>query len=204
MAANTNTPFGLRPVRSGSADAFAFQVGRYYIASADANAYYVGSPVKLTNTGDANGVQGITAAAGTDTLVGAIVGVEAANVDAASMVGSALNLEQVSIPATKTRDYYVYVADDPNQEFWCQADATTTNQVATKSNNNCSLTIAAPSPSTNPVSATVISSSTIATTNTLNIALKGAAPIVGQVYGAYTVYRCKINLHQYANGRTGV
>ena len=202
--ANTNVPFGLRAVRSGSADAFSLQVTRYYIATADANAYYVGSPVKLTNTGDAVGTQGVVVAAGTDTIVGAIVGIEPVNVGAASMAGTNLNLEQVSIPATKTRDYYVYVADDPNQEFWCQADGTTTNQVATKCNNNASLTITAPSTASFPVSATVISSSTIATTNTLNIALKGAAPVVGQVYGAFTVYRCKINLHQYANGRTGV
>ena len=58
------------------------------------------------------------------------------------------------------------------KNFGVKADATTTNQVATKCNNNCSLTIAAPSPSTLPVGATVITSSTIATTNTWKLPSK--------------------------------
>ena len=202
--ANVNAPFGLRPVSGGGAASFGFQVNRYYIPSTDPNAYYINSPVKLTNDADAYGVPAIVVAAGTDTLVGSIVGVEPANVNNPSMVGSNLNLEQVSIPATKTKSYYVYVSDDPQQVYQCQADATTTNQVAAKANYNASLTIAAPGTATYPISATVISSSTIATNNTLNIALMGLAQIPGNAFGAYSIYRCKINLHQYANGRTGV
>jgi hypothetical protein len=202
--ANTNRPFGLMPVQGGGASAFAFQVGRYYIPSSDNNAYYIGSPVKLLAGADAVGIPGVVVAAGTDTLVGSVVGVESVSVNTQSMVGVNINYEQVSIPATKTRPYYVYVADDPNQVFLCQGDATSTNQVAANANKNASLTIAAPSPATLPQSATVIASSTIATNNTLNIALLGLAQQPNNAFGAYAVWRCKINLHQYANGRTGV
>lgn len=202
--ANVNRPFGLMPVHGGGASSFGFQVNRYYIPSTDNNAYYIGSPVKLTNDADARGVPAIVVAAGTDALVGSVVGVEVANVNAASMVGTNLDLEQVSIPASKTRAYYVYVSDDPQQVYLCQGDATATNQVAANANKNASLTITAPSPATLPQSATVISSSTIATNNTLNIALMGLAQQPNNEFGAYAVWRCKINLHQYANARTGV
>jgi len=202
--ANTNRPFGLMPVKGGGASAFGFQINRYYIPSTDNNAYYIGSPVKLTNDADARGVPAIVVAGGTDTLVGSVVGVEVANVNNPSMVGTNLNLEQGSIPASKTKAYYVYVADDPAQVFLCQGDSGSTNQVAAKANYNASLTITAPSPATLPQSATVIADSTIATNNTLNIALMGLSQQINNAFGAYAVWKCKINLHQYANARTGL
>ena len=204
-APNTNVPFGLMPLASltGVSES---PMNRYYIPSTDNSAYYIGSPVKLTNTADTNGVPGVIVCAGTDIILGPVVGVEIAGVNpnAVSMVGSSLALEQVSIPATKTKAYYVYVADDPLMMFALQADATTTNQTAANANNNCSLTITAPSPSTLPNSATVASSSTFATTNTLNIKLMGLIQTPGAAFGAYSVYKCKINKHQYADQIAGV
>lgn len=203
--ANTNAPFGLMPVRGGGASAFAFQVGYYYIPSTNTDAFYIGSPVKLLVTvgADANGVQAVTVAAAGDAFMGSVVGIDPVSATL-SMVGAALNLEQVSIPATKLRDYYVEVADDPNQIFTIQGDATATNQTAAKANYNADMTITAPSPATNPNSATVIDSSTITTTDTRQLALMGLYPRVGAEFGAYSLYKCKINKHQYANGRTGI
>ena len=115
--ANTNRPFGLSPQRSISGT-WGGQTTRYYIRQADTNAYYIGDVVLSTAQGDANGVPGvIKATAGTETLRGAIVSVEPANQLGVSIAGPALNLENTAIPATKTRDYYVYVADDPNTIF---------------------------------------------------------------------------------------
>lgn len=204
--ANTNAPFGLMPVRGGGASNWPLQVGTYYIPSDDVNAFYVGSPVKLLGTtgADAQGVQAITAAAAGDAFIGSIVNIEPVTGGGLSMVGSALNLEQVSIPATKTRAYYVQVADDPNQIFLIQGDGTATNQTAAKANYNADMTITAPSPSTLPQSATVIDSSTITTTSTRQLALMGLYPQLGMAFGAYGIYKCKINSHQYANARTGV
>ena len=204
-APNTNAPFGLLPIGSLTGNQN-IPTNRYYIPSTDNSAYYVGSPVKLTNTADVNGVPGVIVCAGTDIIVGAIVGVEPAGIapNAVSMVGANLNLEQVSIPAAKTKAYYVYVSDDPLMIYVAQADATTTNQTAANANNNCSLTITAPSPATNPASATVLTSSTFATTNTLNIRLMGLYQTPGSAFGAFSVYRVKINKHQYADQIAGV
>lgn len=202
--ANVNNPFGLKPVQGGGASAFAFQVNRYYIPSTNGNAFYIGSPVIPAAAADTNGITAVDVGNGTDIYVGAVVGIEPANVNAATMVGLSPNLEQVSIPATKLRAYYVYVADDPNQIFLIQGDGTATNQVSTKLGLNCSLTITAPSPATNPVSATVVSSSTMATTNTLNIRLQGLAQLPNNAIGAYAIYRCKINAHALANAATAI
>lgn len=200
---NTNAPYGLMPIASltGMDD---IPTNRYFIPQADTNAYFIGSPMKLTSAADANGVPGCIAAVGTDTLLGSLVGAEPANVNAPSMVGVTLTLEQASIPATKIRDYYVLVADDPLTIFTMQADATATNQTAANANKNASMTITNPSPATLPQSASVISSATIATTNTLNLRLMGLYQQPGQAFGAFSVYRCKINQHVYANGATGV
>lgn len=202
--ANSNTPFGLMPEEHLGGSMATIAMHRYYIKSDDASAYYIGSPVKLTNTGDAKGVAGVTAAAGTDTFVGSIVGIEQPSTNTISMVGTTLALEQVSIPATKTRDYYVWVADDPDQIFVMQAGSVTTNLVATKLNLCASMTIAAPSPTTLPQSASIIDNSSINTNNTLNIKLMGLYQSPTNSLGAYQIFRCKINLHQYANAATGV
>ncbi len=202
-----NAPFGLKPYRGGGSSAYALQTRRYFIPSSNGNAFYIGSPVKFAATGDADGTPGIDVAAGTDTFCGAVVSIEPANVGGISQVGSNLNLEQVSIPASKTRDYYVYVADDPNQVFEIQGDATATNQVLANSNKCASMTITAPSPASFPTSATVLNSSTIATNNTLNLKLLGLSPrpeANRKGFGAYAVWLVKINLHQLANGATGV
>ncbi len=137
-------------------------------------------------------------------FVGSVVGVEPANVNGISQVGATLDTTQVSIPATKTRAYYVYVADDPHQIFEIQTGATATNLVTTKLNNNFDLTIAAPSPATSPQSATIVDNSTISTTNTRAMRMMGLAQRENNEVGAYQVVRCKINTHAYANAIAGV
>lgn len=202
-----NAPFGLQPYRGGGSAAYALQTRRYFIPQANANAFYVGSPVILAANADADGTPAIDVAAGTSTLVGAIVSIEPVNVGGISQVGVNANLEQVSIPAVKNRDYYVYVADDPNQVFEIQGDATATNQIAANANKCASMTIAAPSPATFPVSATVLNSASIATANTLNLKILGLSPrpeANRKGFGAFSVWLVKINLHQLANGATGV
>ena len=200
--ANVNRPFGLMPVE-------ALHGGnpithRYYIPSTDTDAYYIGSPVILAAVGDARGVPGVAIGAAASVFVGSVVGVEPANVNGISQVGATLDTTQVSIPATKTRAYYVYVADDPNQIFEIQTGATATNLVTTKLNNNFDLTIAAPSPATSPQSATIVDNSTISTTNTRAMRMMGLAQRENNEVGAYQVVRCKINTHAYANAIAGV
>lgn len=200
-----NQPFGLSPVFNGDGSPWNGAARRYYIPSSDGSAFYVGDVVKSAAGSDANGVPQVQAAAGTDTLRGVIVGVEPANVENASLVGSDLALSRVNIPASKTRDYYVYVVDDPNIVFEVQGDATATNQVAANANKNCSLTIAAPSNTALPYSATVVNSGSINTTQALNIKLCGLSqrrPSGG--FGAYALWLCKINQHELMGNTAGV
>lgn len=202
--ANTNRPFGLLPVESLGGIIMPVSMHRYYIAANDTDAYYIGSPVILAATADAKGVPGVAIGTGAGVFVGSVVGVEPANVNGVSMQGLTLDTTQVSIPATKLRAYYVYVADDPHQIFEIQCGAVTTNLVSTKLNNNFDLTIAAPSPATAPNSATIVDNSTITTTNTRAMRMMGLAQREGNEIGAYQVVRCKINTHAYANAIAGV
>lgn len=201
--ANVNRPFGLMPVEA-LGDNDGPTVHRYYIAANDTDAYYIGSPVILAATADAKGVPGVAIGAAAGVYVGSVVAVEPANVNTTSMQGLTLDTTQVSIPATKLRAYYVYVADDPHQIFECQCGSVATNTVSTKLNNNFDLTIAAPSPATAAQSATIVDNSTITTTNTRSMRMMGLAQREGNEIGAYQVVRCKINTHAYANAIAGV
>lgn len=202
--ANVNRPFGLMPVENLTGGSNTISTHRYYIASTDTDAYYIGSPVILAAGADAKGVPAVAIGAAAGVYVGAVVGVEPANVNGISQVGTNLNMEQVSIPATKTRAYYVYVSDDPNQIYEVQCGATATNLTAAKANYNFDLTIAAPSPASSPQSATIVDNSTITTTNTRSMKMMGLAQRENNEIGAYQVVRCKINTHQYANAIAGV
>jgi hypothetical protein len=201
--ANVNRPFGLMPVEAFG-DSDGPSVHRYYIVSTDADAYYIGSPVILAATADARGVQGCAIGAAAGVYVGTVVGVEPANINGKAQAGSLLDTTQVSIPASKARDYYVYVADNPFQIFEIQAGSVATNLTTAKANSNCDLTITAPSPATSPQSATVINNGSIATTNTLSMRLMGLAQRENNEVGAFQVMRCKINTHAYANAIAGL
>lgn len=211
--ANVNAPFGARPVGSMSGTAYNGRITRYYVASTDPNPYYEGDIVIPAATSDVNGVPAaILDTNGTGPDRGIIVGIEAAGLvyppgAVPSLGGTGVNVmtTQVSIPATKNQDYYIYVADDPHCMFFMQGDGTATNQVAAKSQYNCSFTQAAPSTATMPLSASVINSGSIATTSTLNIKLLGLAQIPGNAFGAYAIWCCTWNLHDLSGaGVTGV
>jgi hypothetical protein len=206
--ANVNKPFGLSPHRSLTASPFNEAGSRYCIKSTDNNAYYVGDLVLSTNDADANGVTCVVkSTTGTDTYRGVIVGVEAANVGGVSLQGSALSLEVTNIPATKTRDYYVYVVDDPMVAFLCQYEnSSATNGTAAKSNNNCSFTIAGGSPAAPSisVSGTVIANASINTTSSLTGKLLGLAQVPNNAFGVAAIYRVKLNAHEFLGLTAGV
>lgn len=201
--ANANRPFGLMPVESLHGGDMPI-THRYYIAAADTDPYYVGSPVILAATGDANGVPGCAIATGSGVYLGSVVSIEPVIVNGIAMAATSLDRTLVAIPATKTRAYYVEVADDPQQIFEIQCGATATNLVATKLNNNFNMTIAAPSPATLPQSATIVDNASINTTNTLSMRMMGLAQRPNNEIGAYQVVRCKINTHAYGPIIAGV
>lgn len=201
-----NIPQGLQPVMPGGSGNSSLQTNLYWIPQSDTNVYKFGSPVRLLANSDGRGTPGVVAlTTGAEPFIGSIASIEPVNNGGVSQVGAPLTLEINTIPATKTRDYYVYVADGLEQVFEIQGDATATNQIAANANKNAQLTISEAGSSVN--SGTVINSGTIATTQTHNIRLLGLSPTTitdRQGFGAFSLYRCKVNQHQLAANTAGV
>lgn len=209
--ANPVIAFGFAIFNTNSSSPYSGRTTRYFIPSTDNNAYYIGDAVKSLAGADATGVPGVVKITnGTDTIRGVIVGVEVANVLFPGAVATfgfdpQSTSAQVSIPASKGRDYYVYVNDDPEQLFYMAGDSTGTNQVAANVNKCCSFTVAAPSTATNAVSASVINSSTIAAGNAaLNLRLIGLAQFPNNAFGANAIWVVKINQHELMGNQVGI
>jgi hypothetical protein len=151
--ANTNAPFGLRPVRHLTSACWNGQVTMYRIPSGDTAAYFVGDVVASAAGGDlVNGCSDVIlfgtrgAASSSGAVRGVIVGLGAiaGNSGQAAPLGADPDaLGTISIPATKTKDYYVWVCDDPSVVYEAQTDTI----AAAAFNKNCPLYVAAaPSP----------------------------------------------------------
>jgi len=119
--ANANRAAGLIPVNYLNGTRWNGQANIYYIPQSDTNAYAVGDPLATAvGSADLNGVSAVTlATAGTGQPVrGVLVGVGTGE----GMMANPQNLNQIFVPATKTRPYYVMVVDDPNVIFEIQAN----------------------------------------------------------------------------------
>jgi len=203
--ANFQGPRGFVPVRYRDGSAWNGATNIYYIPSTDNNQYNPGDAVKSLAGADTNGIPGVVKITnGTDTVRGVIVGVQVSLLNPQSFVGSNLDLTVQNIPATKTHDYYVMVVDDPAVIFELQDDGiTTANLVAASVNKNASFTVANPtSPQQN--SATVLLSSSIATTQALNLRLFGLAQKPNNAFGAYAVWNVMFNQHELMGNTAGI
>jgi hypothetical protein len=205
-----NRPFGLSPFRSLSASTFSAAVQRYRIPSADGSAFYIGDAVAQVAGADALGVPNVQKSASTTAYRGVIVGVENPTVGGVSIQGTVIDDTITSVPATKTRDYYVWVSDDPQTLFMIQDDGITGgNLVAASANLNSSLTIAAPTLGYQ-LSSTVLLSSSFAVTAGLNTKLLGLAQIpslpgnVANSFGAFGVWVVKANQHNLMGNQVGI
>lgn len=192
--ANVNAPMGLAPVCYLSGAPWNGQARVYCIPDTDdTNAYAVGDPVASAGSADADGIPTVTlATAGTGNAIrGVIVGT---GVDPS-------NLNTTVIPATKSKAYYVLVADDPNILFEVQEIGTGTALAATEIGLNANL-----SSGTNNgyVSGWLLDNSGETTTNTLQVKLMGLVQRPGNAFGAYAKHLVLINNHELRAGSTGV
>lgn len=201
---NTNQPQGLSPWQYLNGSPWNGG-GRVYCIpdTDDTNAFAIGDPVVLDGGADAQGVPTITlATAGTAGLIlGAIV----------SGAGSPKYGEQygvpadtpIVIPATKTRNYYVLVADDPNIIFMAQEEATGTAFAATDVGLNANLVAGA---NNGYISGWQIDRTGAATGATLQVKLMRLAQMPGgtNVFGDYAKWLVLINHHIFRPGQTGV
>lgn len=205
-----NRPFGLGILRGGGVNNYDGQVTRYRIPSTDGSAFYIGDHVKQVAGADANGVPNVQKGTGTLLQRGVMVGVENPTVGGVSIQGTVIDSTITSVPATKTRDYYIWVTDDPQVVMMMQDDGITgANLVAASANLNSSTTIAAPSLGYQ-MSGNVLLSSSFATTVGLQLKLVGLAqfPVLAggspNAFGAYGVWVCRWNQHELMGNQVGV
>lgn len=198
--ANLISPRGFVPSRYANGAAWAGAVTMYHIPSADTNQYNPGDVVKSSPNGDANGIPDVTKITnGTDIPRGVIVGCLVSQPNTPSLIGNNLDLTIQNIPATKLHDYYVLVVDDPMMLFELQDDGLNV-LTATSSNKNASFTVTNPTaPQQN--SATVLNTSSVATTASLNVKIQGLAQRSNNAFGQYATWIVRFNQHE-LNGNT--
>lgn len=191
--ANFSAPSGASPVRNGAGNPWNQQGQKYYIPASDNNQYNIGDFVKSIAGADTDGVPQCVKAAAGNTCRGVIVGV---------VVGQ--QSDPLNIPATKARDYYVLVCDDPDIVMEMTDDGiTTANLVATAVGKNANFTVTNPT-APSPVSASVLNSSTFATTNTLPLKILGLRVVPGNTIGAFARWLVRFNTHEMFGNTTGV
>lgn len=126
--ANADRPTGLTPIGHLLGCNWTSRTGVYCVPQTDdTNVFAIGDPVVLDGGADSNGIPTVTlATAGTgNPVLGAFVGLTGVGLytgygsDAADP--SAPNT--IILPATKTKDYYIIVTDDPFIIYEMQEDS---------------------------------------------------------------------------------
>lgn len=196
--ANVNTPFGMRPVRYRNGTPWNGGATRYFVPSTDATALYLGDPVIIAGSADADGVPTVTlATAGSGAyLLGAVVAVDP--VDGAGASGR----DSTTYRAASTARY-VWVADSPDVIFEMQEDAVGGALAVTDVGLNADLVSGNGSTITG-LSGFQLDTSTKATTNTLQLRIIGFSRRVdNEVGSANAKVEVEINLHTRFN-TTGI
>lgn len=200
--ANAIGPRGFVPSRYRNGAPFAGALNMYYIPAADTLQYNPGDAVRSVAGGDVNGIPAVIKAAGTDTVRGVVVGCLLANPNTNSFQGTNLDLTLQNIPATKTKDYYVLVADDPDILFEIQDDGLAA-LTATACNKNASFTVANPTaPQQN--SASVLSTASVAVTQALNLKIMGLVQKPNNAYGVNANWLVMFNQHEFQGNTAGL
>lgn len=202
--ANANKPTGLAPKKYlGGAD-WDGKMNFYYIDSGDGSAYYQGDLVKLSGSGSATGIPGLSKSAAGDTSVGVLVAVAGVNLGGGPYVDPNA-LGQVYIPATKTKSYVVGVVDDPNVIFEAQEAGAGSNLAVTNIGENINIVVALPSVQTvNAYSGSYLDNNAHDTSSTKNCKILRLVQRVDNALGLYAKWEVLLNNHAYRAGITGV
>ena len=213
--ANTNKINGFNPVGYLNGAAYSGQARMYAVPTSDTTASYaIGDIVQSAPGSDANGLPYVikvpAANASSFVALGVVVGISVADAGV-SLVGTSLSLENTYIVSgSRSATRYVYVADDPNLLFEVSAGTTATNITLAKMRYNTGIgswysaadqtyaisqnTYLAPS---SPYSNIILSSATVATTNTLPVQMLGLSQKPDNAIGAYARILCRFNNHEF-------
>lgn len=184
--ANSDTPFGFKPIRAIGAAPYSGGVNRYYISTSDSNNIFIGDVVDDSGSGDTDGVPGVVrATAGSGGYArGVVVAVENLTSD---------NLSRSYRPASTAA--YLYVADNPDEEFEVQEDSDAETLAAASIGSNVDF-IFGTGNTTTGISACELNSNTCDTTNTLQCRILGLVRRPNNEIGANAKWRVKFNLHR--------
>lgn len=167
--------FGLKPVRYKDGSPYNGAANVYYVPASDGTALFVGDPVIIAGSGDADGVPSVTRAAAGVRVTGAVVGFTG-NPNVSTDTGL-----RVGYRAASTEDY-VLVADSPDLLFEVNEDAVGGALAVTDIGLNLDLVAAAGSTVTKK-SGYALDSSTKATT-AAQVRLQGKSPTVDNAIGS--------------------
>lgn len=200
--ANVSRISGLSPVQYLNGAPWNGQARVYCIPNSDdTNAYAIGDPVAYAGSSDTNGVPTVTlATAGTgNTVLGAIVSTGGVKYGSGLVDPNATS--DLVIPATKTKDYYVMVCDDPNVIFEIEEESTGTAFTAAEVGLNANLVAGT---NNGYVSGWMIDRTSPAVTATLQLRLLMLAQRTGNAFGDYAKWWVLINNHSYRVGQVGI
>jgi hypothetical protein len=203
--ANQDRAAGLVPVRYLNGAPWNGAGNVYCIPETDdTNAYAIGDPLVLAGGADSNGVPTVTlASAGTgNSVLGPMV-----SGAGATIYGGQYGIPQdapIVIPATKTRNYYILVCDDPNVIFQIQEVSGGTPLAATEVGLNANLVSGT---NNGYISGWEVNNSGETTTATLQLKLLGLSNPSGvpggNVFGEHAKWDVLINNHCYRIGQVG-
>lgn len=190
--ANTDTPFGAKPVmdRNGKPYNGAFQT--YSTASGDSTALMIGDFVKLAGTGQTikgRVLQDVTRAATGDVICGVVVGVKPATQDS-TVYRAASTVSEVFVAS-------------PDLVYEMQEGSSGTALTANDVGLNVNFVVAAGSTVTGR-SGTQIDNTTEATTNTLDLHLLQPVSREDNAIGYSCKWLVHINRSQFANQVAGI
>lgn len=195
--ANTNVAFGLKPIRHANGSVYTGSFNIYSIPASDSTALYVGDPVIIAGSADADGVPTATraTAAGGAYISGVVVGFS-------PVLGAGASGRDSTTYRAASTARYAYVADSPDLIFEVQEDAVGGALAATDVGLNADL-IAGSGSTLTGRSGWQLDTSTKATTNTLQLRIVRFVPRIDNEIGANAKVEVMINLHQQRN-LTGV
>lgn len=191
--ANTDTPFGLKPVQHRSGAPYNGSGRVYSVAAGDATAIYVGDLVTIAGTSQTiNGVvySDVVRSATGDVFQGVVIGVLPDTQD--SLKYRAASTQRL-----------VLVEDNPDLLFEIQEVSGGTPLTANDVGLNANVVVAAGSATTG-LSGTELNNATEATTNTLDVKILGFVNRVDNEIGEHAKWLVALNRHRFANQVAGV
>lgn len=186
--ANANVARGLIPYRRTTGEPYNGSANIYYVPAAVASNIFIGDPVTwLTNAADANGIPSVTlaTAGSSNNVLGAMVGIVNGGEPIVSVVQNSPVYHVASTAA------YILVADDPDLLYMVQENG---SMVQGAPGRNVNL-VSGSGSTTTGYSGWQLNSSTLNTTNTLQMKIMRLLEQADNAVGTNAKWLTRINLN---------